>query len=70
MQKVKEDLRYSHIPFNMLTAKTSIQSKLEGMKTGTDEYIEKPFSSDFLKARIENLLESRRKIGRLIQALP
>lgn len=62
-QKVKEDLRYSHIPFIMLTAKTSIQSKLEGMKTGTDEYIEKPFSSDFLKARIENLLESRRKIA-------
>jgi signal transduction histidine kinase/ligand-binding sensor domain-containing protein/DNA-binding response OmpR family regulator len=59
---VKEDIRYSHIPFIMLTAKTTIQSKLDGMKIGTDEYIEKPFSADFLKARIENLLESRRKI--------
>jgi signal transduction histidine kinase/ligand-binding sensor domain-containing protein/DNA-binding response OmpR family regulator len=61
-RKVKENLRYSHIPVILLTAKTALQSKIEGLKTGADEYIEKPYSVDFLKARIENLMENRRKI--------
>jgi signal transduction histidine kinase/ligand-binding sensor domain-containing protein/DNA-binding response OmpR family regulator len=61
-REVKENLRYSHIPVILLTAKTALQSKIEGLKTGADEYIEKPYSIDFLKARIENLMENRKKI--------
>lgn len=61
-REIKENLKYSHIPIILLTAKTTLQSKIEGLKTGADEYIEKPFSMDYLKARISNLLENRRKI--------
>lgn len=61
-REIKENLKYSHIPVILLTAKTAIQSKIEGLKIGADEYIEKPYSIDFLKARIENLMENRQKI--------
>ena len=61
-REIKENLKYSHIPVILLTAKTALQSKIEGWKTGADEYIEKPFSMDYLKARISNLMENRRKI--------
>jgi ligand-binding sensor domain-containing protein/DNA-binding response OmpR family regulator len=61
-KNIKKNLAYSHIPVILLTAKTALQAKIEGLKTGADEYIEKPFSTDFLKARIANLLENREKI--------
>lgn len=67
---VKENLRYSHIPVILLTAKTGLQSKIDGLKTGADDYIDKPYSIDFLRARIENLLESRRKIREAYHKLP
>jgi len=67
---VKENLKYSHIPVILLTAKTGLQSKIDGLKTGADEYIDKPYSIDFLRARIENLLESRRKIREAYHTLP
>lgn len=61
-KEIKENLRYSHIPVVLLTAKISLQSQLDGLKTGADEYIAKPYSIDFLRARIENLLANRKKI--------
>lgn len=61
-KEIKENLRYSHIPVILLTAKTGLQSQLDGLKTGADEYIAKPYSIDFLRARIENLLANRKKI--------
>ena len=61
-RNVKEKLLYSHIPFIMLTADTSLRSKMEGLKVGADEYVEKPFSTEFLVLRINNLMGSRRKI--------
>lgn len=67
---VKEDLKFSHIPVILLTAKTSLQSKIAGLETGADEYVEKPYSIDFLRARIANLLEGRRKIREAYQKLP
>lgn len=59
---MKENIKYSHIPIILLTAKTNLESKIEGINCGADEYIEKPFSVDYLMARIENLLENRRKM--------
>lgn len=59
---IKENIEYSHIPVILLTAKTSLQSKIDGIKIGADEYIVKPYSIDYLKARIENLLDSRTKL--------
>lgn len=61
-KEIKENLRYSHIPVILLTAKTGLQSQLDGLKIGADEYIAKPYSIDFLRARIENLLANRKKI--------
>ena len=59
-QKLKKDIRTSHIPIIMLTARSSIESKIEGLETGADAYIEKPFSLDLLEVQISNLLENRR----------
>jgi CheY-like chemotaxis protein len=58
--ELKTSLETSHIPVVMLTAKTSLESQIEGLKTGADDYVTKPFHMDLLKVRIANLLESRR----------
>ncbi|MEI8274021.1 MAG: response regulator, partial [Paludibacter sp.] len=58
-KKIKSDPRTSHIPVILLTAVTDMESKLAGMKAGADDYITKPFSSEFLHARIENLMIQR-----------
>lgn len=60
-RRVKERFDISHIPFLMLTAKTSRESRLEGYRTGVDEYILKPFDEELLLARIENIIANRRR---------
>ncbi|MDU1905210.1 MAG: two-component regulator propeller domain-containing protein [Dysgonomonas sp.] len=60
-KKLKGDVRTSHIPIILLTAKDSIQDKTEGYNIGVESYITKPFSSALLHSRIINLLEARRK---------
>ncbi|MDR2692145.1 MAG: response regulator, partial [Dysgonamonadaceae bacterium] len=65
-RKIKEDLRTSHIPVILLTAKDSTQDKEEGYESGADSYLTKPFSSTLLLRRISNLLESRRRLAQLI----
>ena len=62
---LREEITTSHIPIVLLTAKSTIESKLAGMKFGADDYITKPFSATFLKARIFNLLEQRKKLQAL-----
>lgn len=59
---IKSNFEYSHIPVILLTAKTSLQSKIEGLEQGADAYIEKPFSSQHLMAQINSLLVNRNKI--------
>lgn len=61
-RRVKTDSRYSHIPFILLTAKTSLESKITGMNTGADMYIEKPFSKTYLLAVITNQIKSRQSL--------
>ncbi len=61
-QKIKSDINYSHVPVVLLTAKTNIQSKIEGMDVGADAYIEKPFSPEYLLANVANLINSREKL--------
>ena len=67
---IKEDLRFSHIPVILLTAKSNLESKIEGISSGADEYIEKPYSINYLRARIDNLLENRKKMQEAFKKSP
>lgn len=59
---LKSELDYSHIPIILLTAKTNLQSKIEGLKLGADAYIEKPFSVEYMRVCVSNLLNNREKL--------
>ncbi|MFN8257248.1 MAG: two-component regulator propeller domain-containing protein [Bacteroidales bacterium] len=58
-RKLKSELLTCHIPVIMLTAKTSIEHRIEGLETGADSYIPKPFNPKHLKVRIQKLIELR-----------
>ena len=66
-RKIKEDVRTSHIPVILLTAKDSLQDKEEGYEVGADSYLTKPFSATLLHSRVLNLLDSRRKLAERFQ---
>ncbi len=59
---IKNDLQYSHIPVILLTSKSGVENKLEGLRTGADYYIEKPFYPELLDQNIKNILKTRQNI--------
>lgn len=61
LDTLKNTIETSHIPVILLTAKSSVESKIEGLNYGADYYITKPFDTDFLKASVENLIKFRKK---------
>ncbi|WP_340114607.1 hybrid sensor histidine kinase/response regulator transcription factor [Maribellus mangrovi] len=61
-KKIKSNLQTSHIPVVLLTALSKDENRAEGIETGADMYVVKPFSSDFLKKIVSNILENRRKV--------
>ncbi len=63
-KKLKGDYRTSHIPVILLTAKADIPSRIEGLETGADAYIVKPFNQRELLVRMQKLLELRKKLFR------
>jgi DNA-binding response OmpR family regulator len=67
---IKSDVEFSHIPIILLTAKNTLQSKIEGLELGADAYIEKPFSPVHLQAQIASLLMNRNKIKEHFAATP
>ncbi|WP_321425846.1 two-component regulator propeller domain-containing protein [uncultured Bacteroides sp.] len=67
---IKSDLNYSHIPVVLLTAKTNLQSKIEGLDLGADAYIDKPFSVEYLLANIANLIQNREKLRQAFAKSP
>jgi len=59
---LKTDLRTSHIPIIMLTAKTMADNIKEGYEMGADDYITKPFNASVLVARVNNIIQSRERL--------
>ncbi|HKL18610.1 MAG TPA: tetratricopeptide repeat protein [Halalkalibaculum sp.] len=59
---LKQDEKTSHIPLILLTAKADQKDKMQGLKAHADEYLTKPFRPEELRLRIQNILESRRKL--------
>jgi DNA-binding response OmpR family regulator len=64
-RSIKDDEMTSHIPVIMLTALSGSQEKINGLETGADDYITKPFSPHELLARIRNLVSQRKKLRQL-----
>lgn len=68
--KIKTDINISHVPVILLTAKTDTESKIKGLESGADAYIEKPFSPFHLKAQLRNLLKKREKQQKAYASTP
>ena len=61
-KRIKGDMRTSHIPLLMLTAKARIDDRMEGIETGADAYMVKPFDLRLLRLRLSQLITSRQLI--------
>lgn len=59
LEEVKKNHDTSHIPFVLLSAKSALDDRIRGLEYGADDYITKPFSSGYLRARISSLLKQR-----------
>src|SRR5450432_291315 len=65
-RRVKEDIRTSHIPVILLTAKVAQENLIEGLSRGADDYLTKPFHPTELILRVQNLLERQRRLRELL----
>jgi DNA-binding response OmpR family regulator len=63
---LKNDVKTSHIPIILLTARAAEENIIQGLETGADDYITKPFNTNILMARIKNLIDIRRQLQKNI----
>lgn len=70
LKVVRTNPDYSHIPVILLSAKTDVETKVEGLNTGADAYIEKPFSIAQVKAQINSIFESRKRLQESLMRSP
>jgi DNA-binding response OmpR family regulator len=69
-KRIKSSIEFSHIPVILLTAKNTMQSKIEGLELGADVYMEKPFSPEFLQVQASSLIANRNKIKAYFSSSP
>lgn len=62
IKHIKNDIQTCDIPLIILSAKSSIEDRIYGLQLGIDDYIPKPFSADYLKSRIINLIVQRKNL--------
>ena len=67
---VRNNPVFTHIPIVLLSAKTDVETKVEGLNIGADAYIEKPFSIEQLKAQIKSIFDSRRRLQQSLMKSP
>lgn len=66
-RKVKQNININHIPVILLTAKSKAEDRIEGLETGADAYIVKPFNTEILRTTASNLIANRERLrGQLI----
>lgn len=61
-KEIKANLQFCHIPVILVTAKSTVENQIEGLHTGADAYVPKPFEPAYLLALIESLLTNRDKM--------
>ncbi|MCR5180237.1 MAG: response regulator [Bacteroidaceae bacterium] len=66
---IRSDINFSHLPVILLTAKTAVEAKVEGMQSGADIYLEKPFSMKQLHLQIQNILRMRQNFHQRMRQL-
>jgi signal transduction histidine kinase/DNA-binding response OmpR family regulator len=62
LDAIKHHEATSHIPVVLLTAKSSVEHQIEGMRYGADFYVTKPFNTDYVMALVENLIKQRKQL--------
>ena len=60
-REIKEDLQLCHLPVILVTAKATVENQVEGLDTGADAYVTKPFDPTYLLALVKSLLKNARK---------
>lgn len=68
VHEIKQNKDICHIPIIVLSAKASLNDRLDGIREGIDDYITKPFSATYLKQRIENIISQRRLLQQQFMA--
>jgi signal transduction histidine kinase/ligand-binding sensor domain-containing protein/DNA-binding response OmpR family regulator len=65
--RIKKNLSTSHIPVILLTAKTLLENWIEGLETGADDYVPKPFNMKILEAKCKSLIENRKRLRKIFE---